>query len=163
MLTVPSSEGDWVPASMIAEVKPGGHYGYTGPKDGKAPDLPLVYLPRGMDNSSGGQVFVDSDRWGPLKAISGSTSRSARARPSSSSATQVDGQPQGAIVPLPGEFASGVHRGRMNPKDGQLYVSGMSGWGSYTPRDGCFQRDPLHRRGRPASRRASTRWRTASS
>ena len=28
----------------------------------------------------------------------------------------------------------------MNPKDGQLYVSGMRGWGSYTPLDGCFQR-----------------------
>ena len=28
----------------------------------------------------------------------------------------------------------------MNPKDGQLYVSGMTGWGSYTPLDGCFQR-----------------------
>ena len=53
---------------------------------------------------------------------------------------QVGDQAQGAIVPIPGEFTSGVHRGRMNPVDGQLYVSGMSGWGSYTPLDGCFQR-----------------------
>ena len=44
------------------------------------------------------------------------------------------------MVPLPGEFLSGVHRARMNPKDGQLYVSGMAGWGTYTPLDGCFQR-----------------------
>ena len=41
---------------------------------------------------------------------------------------------------MPGEFASGSHRGRMNPADGQLYVSGMTGWGSYTPLDGSFQR-----------------------
>jgi azurin len=44
------------------------------------------------------------------------------------------------VVPLPGEFRSGVHRGRFNPRDGQLYVTGMTGWGTYTPDDGCFER-----------------------
>ena len=39
-----------------------------------------------------------------------------------------------------GEFRSGAHRGKFNPRDGQLYVSGLAGWGSYTPDDGCFQR-----------------------
>ena len=38
------------------------------------------------------------------------------------------------------EFRSGVHRGRFHVGDGQLYVTGMQGWGSYTPDDGCFQR-----------------------
>ena len=139
VLTAPSSEGEWVPASMVAEVKPGGHYGYTGPKGNRPPDLPLVYLPRGLDNSSGGQVFADSDRFGPLSRqwihlSYGTGSAFLLLRDA------VDGQPQGAVVPLPGEFASGVHRGRMNPADGQLYVSGMGGWGTYTPLDGCFQR-----------------------
>jgi hypothetical protein len=41
---------------------------------------------------------------------------------------------------MPGEFLSGSHRGRFNPRDGHLYVSGMTGWGTYTPADGCFQR-----------------------
>ena len=50
------------------------------------------------------------------------------------------GQAQGAVVPLPGEFRSGAHRGRFHPADGQLYVTGMQGWGSYTPDDGCFER-----------------------
>jgi azurin len=139
VITSPSSEGEWVPASMIAEVKAGGHYGYGGPKENRPPDLPLVYLPRGVDNSSGGQVFAGSDRFGPLSQqwihlSFGAGTYFLLLRDS------VDGRPQGAVVPLPGEFASGVHRGRMNPKDGQLYVSGMSGWGSYTPADGCFQR-----------------------
>jgi azurin len=53
---------------------------------------------------------------------------------------QVQDQMQGAVVPLPGEFRSGVHRGRFSPIDGQLYVSGMQGWGSYSVDDGCFQR-----------------------
>lgn len=138
-LTVPNSEGDWVPASMVCEVRVGGHYGYQGPRDNKPPDLPLVYLPRGLDNSSGAQALVTSDRWGPLKGQMlhfsyGSGNYFLLLR------EQVDGQPQGAVVPLPGDFRSGVHRGRFNPRDGQLYVSGMGGWGTYTTDDGCFQR-----------------------
>jgi azurin len=53
---------------------------------------------------------------------------------------EVAGQSQGAVVPLVGDFRSGVHRGKFNPIDGQLYVSGLAGWGSYTPDDGCFER-----------------------
>jgi putative heme-binding domain-containing protein len=139
VLTVPNSEGEWVPASMVCEVRPGGHYGYRGPRGGRSPDLSLVYLPRGLDNSSGAQVEVTGDRWGPLKGqlihfSFGAGTHFLLLR------EQVDGQPQGAIVPLPGDFLSGVHRGRFNPADGQLYASGMAGWGTYTSRDGCFQR-----------------------
>jgi len=140
-VTVPSSEGDWVPASMIGLVKPGTrpYFGYGGPKKAQAPDLPMVYLPRGIDNSSGGQIYVSSDRWGPLKDrmihfSHGAGTHFLLLR------DEVDGQPQGAVVPLPGEFLAGAHRGRFNPKDGQLYVTGMGGWGTYTVADGCFQR-----------------------
>jgi putative heme-binding domain-containing protein len=152
-LTVPCSEGEWTPASMVCLVKPrdafaaadasrgpaAPHYGYLGPKNGKPPELPLSYLPRGLDNSSGGQVFVSSDRWGPMQGqlvhlSYGQGSHFLMLR------DEVDGQAQGAIVPLAGEFLSGAHRGRFHPKDGQLYVSGMAGWGTYTDADGCFQR-----------------------
>jgi azurin len=139
VLTVPCSEGEWSAASMICEVRPGGFYGYRGPKGGEPPDLPLVYLPRGLDNSSGGQAFVTGDRWGPLQGqmlhFSFGTGTSFLVL-----REQVDGQPQGAVVPLSTEFLSGAHRGRFNPKDGQLYVSGMSGWGTYTVADGSFDR-----------------------
>jgi putative heme-binding domain-containing protein len=138
-ITVPNSEGDWVPASMICEVRPGGHYGYQGPKAAKAPDVPLVYLPRGLDNSSGGQVTVQGGRFGPLEGQLLHFSYGAGSHFLVLRQT-VDGQPQGAVVPLPGEFRSGVHRGRFNPRDGQLYVTGMTGWGTYTPDDGCFER-----------------------
>jgi azurin len=53
---------------------------------------------------------------------------------------EVAGQMQGAVVPLPGEFISGAHRGRFNPLDGQFYVSGMTGWGTYSLEVGCFHR-----------------------
>ena len=126
-----------VPPETAAAAPP--HFGYGGPRDDQPPSLPLAYLPRGLDNSSGSQVTVPDDRWGPLRGqmihfSSGQGSHFLVLR------DEVAGQPQGAVVPLVGEFRSGAHRGKFNPRDGQLYVSGLAGWGSYTPDDGCFQR-----------------------
>jgi putative heme-binding domain-containing protein len=143
LVTVPCSEGEWTPASMVCEVKPAGkeppYFGYGGPRGGKPPELPLAYLPRGLDNSSGGQVYISSKKWGSLQGQRihlsfGTASHFLLIR------DEVGGQAQGTIVPLVGDFRSGVHRGRFHPKDGQLYVSGMSGWGTYAVEDGCFQR-----------------------
>lgn len=146
-VTLPVSEGEWTPASMVNAVRNATtqspadppHFGYRGPKNGKPPELPLIYLPRGLDNSAGGQAYVENDLFGPLKGqllhfSFGAGSWFVVLR------DEVGGQLQGAVVPMSGDFSSGAHRGRFNPNDGQLYVSGMSGWGSYTPDDGCFQR-----------------------
>src|SRR5262249_2548902 len=108
VITVPNSEGEWIPASMVCEVRPRGPYGYGGPKGGRPPALPLVYLPRGLDNSSAGQVTVPDDRWGPLKGQMVHLSYGAGTH-FLLLRDQVDGQPQGAAVPLPGDFLSGVH------------------------------------------------------
>ena len=141
-LTAPVSEGDSTPASAICEVRQKAGVPPASPPPnfkGLPPALPLVYLPRGLDNSSGGQVYVSSDRWGPfagqLVHLSfGSCSHFLVVR------DEVAGRPQGAVVPLVGDFRSGVHRGRFSPRDGQLYVVGMNGWQSYSLDDGCFQR-----------------------
>src|SRR5262249_51100432 len=89
-ITVPCSEGEWTPASMICLVRPEKesrenksrghkspgqnspatsppHFGYLGPQNGRPPALPFAYLPRGIDNSAGGQTVVSSNRWGPLE------------------------------------------------------------------------------------------------
>ena len=138
-ITVPLSEGDWTPASMVVQVRPGDHYGYPGPKGKEPPALPLVYLPRGLDNSSASQVAVPDDRFGPFKGklIHLSFGLGTHFLLLSD---QVAGQPQGAFVLLPGEFPSGPHRGRFRPQDGQLYVVGSAGWGTYTTDDGCLAR-----------------------
>ncbi|QDU77480.1 Auracyanin-A precursor [Bremerella volcania] len=142
-VTVPCSEGAWTPASMVCLVDPSlkevPHFGYRGPKKGQAPSLPLVYMPRGLDNSSGGQAINSDPRFGPLQnqlihTSFGMGTHFLVLR------DEVDGQAQGAVKPLPGEFRSGAHRAATNPADGQLYVSGMAGWGSYTPDDGCLHR-----------------------
>ncbi|HEY2573903.1 MAG TPA: plastocyanin/azurin family copper-binding protein, partial [Verrucomicrobiaceae bacterium] len=138
-VTTSVQEGDWTPASAICQIKAGSFYGHGGPKNGEVVEPPLAYLPRGIDNSSGGQCFADSDRWGPLGGqlihfSPGAANHFAILR------EEIGGQWQSATIPLPGDFLSGAQQGRINPKDGQLYVSGMFGWGVYAPADGCFQR-----------------------
>jgi hypothetical protein len=131
-------EGEWTPASMICELKRGAHFGYKGPKDGRT-DPPLCYLPRLMDNSTGGQAWVTSERWGPLQGrlLSFSFGRSSMQLVLR---TEVGGVAQGAVTSFPLLFASGAMRGRFHPGDGQLYVSGMKGWVTNAVRDGSFQR-----------------------
>jgi type 1 glutamine amidotransferase len=142
-ITVAPQEGEWTPASQISEVRRGGFYGFGGPQF--APDRPLGYdpplcwIPRHIDNSSGGQVWATSNRWGPLKdqllTLSfGKCSLMLVLR------ENAGGQPQGGVVPMKGRFPSGVIRGRFNPRDGQLYVTGLNGWVTSAVTDGCFSR-----------------------
>ncbi len=135
-----AQEGDWTAASLLAVITPGGHYRHNGPKPGPLGDLPpMLYFPRGVDNSCGGQLFTTSPGWGlptgSLLHLSWGYGAAFLILHET-----IDGQKQGCAVPLPGEFRSGAHRGRFAPHDGQLYVTGSTGWGTYTPDDGCFQR-----------------------
>ena len=132
-------EGNWTPASTIIEVEEGKHYGL--PKEGAQKPIsnPMCFIPRAIDNSTGGFVEITSDRWGPYKGNHVGLSYGAN--------TQYlilrDGKgprPQGATVPLAGEFLSGVVRGAFRPSDGQLYVVGLDGWGDYSLADGNLQR-----------------------
>lgn len=137
---VAPQEGTWTPASMIIEVNDGEFYGL--PKAGDQNTniaTPLCYIPRGLDNSTGGIVQVKGDRWGPLAdrfiGISyGSGSHYLILRDATGP------RPQGATVPLEGDFLAGTMRGAFNPKDGQLYLVGLDGWGDYSTQDGCFHR-----------------------
>lgn len=142
LVTTSVQEGNWTQASQVFAVRSGdtGKYGgFGGPKKGVETLLPLAYFPRGVDNSTGGQCFVDSDRWafpkGTLLSFSFGTGTAQVLFPET-----IDGVMQAASWTLPVEFASGAHRGRFSPKDGQLYVSGMAGWGTYTHADGCLHR-----------------------
>ena len=133
-------EGNWTPASAICDISLGGHFGMGGPKEGERGYVPpLLYLPRGVDHSSGAQAYIDSDQWGPVRGNWVHFSMGA--------ATHflvlrevIDGQSQAAAISLPGEFASGAHRGRFSPYDGHLYVAGSQGWANYGVKDGSLQR-----------------------
>ena len=145
-------EGTWTPASTIVEVEKGRHYGIPHPKNPKPISAPLCFIPRGIDNSVGGFVEITSDRWGPFQGSHvglsyGSSTQYLVLRDAKGP------KPQGATVPLEGEFLSGVVRGAFRESDGQLYVVGLDGWGDYSQKDGCLQRVRyLRKRGAQAFR-----------
>jgi hypothetical protein len=111
-------------------------------------DEPICWLPMNMDNSSGGQVWVKGDQWGPLKdqllfmSYGHCTLFSVMQE-------EVDGVTQAGMVRFPFKFPTGVMRGRSNPRDGQIYVCGLRGWQTDGTRDGGFYRvrydgSPVH-------------------
>lgn len=138
-----TQEGDWTPTSAIFKVADGSFHGYKGPqpKAGKyGYQLPLCFIPRGIDNSPGALIFSPPDsRFGPLAnkilgTAYGYCSHYVVLRET------INGHAQGGVVPLPGEFLSGAHRTAFNPTDGQLYVAGITGWQSYAEKPGSLQR-----------------------
>jgi hypothetical protein len=142
-LTASDNDGHWGPASRINWVEKGGYYGdpYTAhrsplPKDF---DPPLCWIHRSIDNSSGGEVWVTSRKWGPFEGhllhLSYGTCSLFEVLHEN-----VGGRRQGGVVRFPVTFASGVLRGRFHPSDGQLYVAGIRGWSTSGTREGCFQR-----------------------
>ncbi|MDB6004939.1 MAG: putative heme-binding protein [Prosthecobacter sp.] len=144
-LTTSGQEGDWTPASSIFQVELdhnlGAHFGGGGPKNGQPPESVLMYMPRGEDNSASSQAFITSEKWSALKGDGNFVHLSSGGGSAWLVMRQnVKGRWQAASVKISGNFDSGPQCARFNPNDGNLYVNGMQGWGSYTPKDGCFQR-----------------------
>ncbi|QDU92786.1 DUF6797 domain-containing protein [Lignipirellula cremea] len=152
--TVSDNQGPWMPAGKISLIKPGAFLGNMPINDeqtawlkqkhgGQLPDdfeQPLIWMPQELDNSCGGQVWVDDPRFGPL---SGRLIHSSFGKGwlYYLSLQEVGGQTQASIVALPHQWDAGVMRLRVNPHDGQLYGTGLSGWqGPRDGHDGCLQR-----------------------
>jgi len=170
-LTVSDNQGDWMPASKINIVRRGGFYGYVqnltgggGFGDHWAPDggridaskvnppsgfdQPIIWMPQEFDNSSSAQVWVDDKRFGPL---SGHLLHASFGKGWLYYLMLQDVGPvsQAAIVALPFQFDAGLMRAKLNPADGQIYATGLSGWqGPDQGKDGCLQR--LRYTGQPA-------------
>ena len=146
-ITTGDNEGTWTPVCRLNWIQEGGFYGVpplahkaTEPTDY---DRPLCWFPKDVDNSSGGQVWVTSDKWGPWKdrllhlsygtcSLFGVMAQT----------VSFKGQPQiqGGVARFNVDFTSGAMRARFNPKDGQLYVTGLRGWQTTATQNGCFQR-----------------------
>ncbi len=143
VVTAAPQEGEWTPASYIAVVEPGSHFGYKGPKiTPERPlgyDQPLCWIPRREDNSSGGQVWAPAEGWGPLSGLMLHLSYG-QCRILPVLEEQVGDTRQAGLYTLPLDFDSGIMRGRVSPHDGQLYVSGLRGWTTRAVTDGCLQR-----------------------
>jgi glucose/arabinose dehydrogenase len=146
-LTVSDNEGHYMPASKLNLIRTGGFYGMRQSAHGKAPpeeklndyDQPICWLPKSQDNSSGGQAWVTSKQWGPFENHLLFTSYGMGTL-FHVMTEEVDGQVQAGMTPFPLKFPSGTMRGRFNPKDGQLYLTGLRGWQTRGTRDGAFSR-----------------------
>ena len=154
-ITASDNQGQWTPASKINLIQNGGFYGWVPtysipgmwqPDGGKIDikkvvpptefDPPLVWMPQHFDNSSGGEIWVDDLRFGPLSEHLLHTSfgkgwlsylmiQTINNGHSHKSKKPIS---QAAIVNLPFDFNTGIMRGRVNPMDGQVYVTGLQGW-----------------------------------
>ena len=143
--TVSDNQGNWMPASKVSLCEPNGFYGYVQTHATKdwAPDggaldhtkvvppntfdQPLVWMPQDFDNSSGGQLWVDDERWGPLAGRLLHTSFG-KGWLYYMMVQEIDGISQAAIVKLNLDPGTGIHRARVNPADGQVYAAGLNGW-----------------------------------
>jgi hypothetical protein len=102
---------------------------------------PLVWMSkkRGVDNSGGGQAWVTSDKWGPLKDqllhLSYGQSKMYVVLKE-----EKNGQMQGGVAQIPVELSSSAMRARINPRDGQLYTSGLKGWQTNAKGNGGLDR-----------------------
>lgn len=136
-------EGDWQPASGIFEVGNGSFHGHGGPQPALGKygyELPLCFIPRGVDNSSGDAAFLPQDRrLGPLSGRMIGTSFGYAQHYLILREEMKEGV-QGGVMPLPGDFLSGAHRVSFNELDGHLYVAGTDGWQSYAKENGSLQR-----------------------
>ncbi|MCI0746671.1 MAG: hypothetical protein L0Y58_14820 [Verrucomicrobia subdivision 3 bacterium] len=150
-ISISDNQGHWMPASKLNLVKKGGFYGmmqaaHRDPKPSEF-DKPICWLPMGADNSSGGQVWATGGQWGPLEGHMLFTSYG-RGTLLYVMTEEVDGVTQAAMVKLPLKFNTGVMRGRVNPKDGQVYLCGLRGWQTDGLREGGLYR--VRYTGKPA-------------
>jgi hypothetical protein len=141
-VTCSDNEGIWTPVCRLNWVKPGGFYGAMGldHRDTRptAYDPPLCWLPFAIDNSAGGQVWA-GEKFGPLGGELIHLSYG-KCRAFHVLRQEVGGVMQGGVVPLPWRFDSSAMRGRVNPRDGSLWVAGLKGWQTTAARDGALHR-----------------------
>lgn len=144
-VTTSDNEGTWVPTTPINWVDGTSFHGVINSMT--PPDLaekfvpPLMWLSHNdYCNSGGGQVWVSSDKWGPFKGellheSYGKSSLYLVMRQDIANRRQ-----QAGVVKFPLKFTSSVMRARFHPKDGQLYVAGLSEWQSNASRITGFDR-----------------------
>jgi hypothetical protein len=148
-MTATDQQGNFMAECPIVHVKKGGFYGFVlehYPETKTRPREPAIsWLPMDVDNSSGGQVWVSGDRWGPLK---GRLLHTSYGQSKLLLALLDESREQGGVVRFPLQFASGIMRAQFNPVDGQLYCAGLRGWQTTAAKEGCLQR--VRYTGKPA-------------
>ena len=142
-VTAADQQGTWVPSSRVDIVSKGGFYGHIPAHHREVEptsyDGPLTWIPHSVDNSCGGQTWVEGNRWGGLDGHMIHLSYG-KCKAFLVLQENIDGIDQGGVVEIKGRFSSGAMRACFRPQDGQRYVSGLKGWQTSAAKDGCFER-----------------------
>ncbi len=132
MITYSDNEGHWLPTCSLQLIRKGGFHGMkpTAHLHKTVPEefeQPICWIPHAIDNSPGDQIWINSEKWGPLNGKMLLTSYG-KSSLSLVLTENVNGTIQGGTVKLPLRFRSGLIRGRQNRFDDHLYLCGLSVW-----------------------------------
>lgn len=128
-ITASDQQGNFVPSTPIYFVEEGDYYGVPATAHRTvppAPAAPLTWVPHQVDRSSTEQVWITSDRMGPLN---GALVHLSYGKPGIYR-VYYDKNWQGGISPIPIPFMDPLMKGAVNPEDGQLYLAGFQVWDS---------------------------------
>lgn len=133
LITASDQQGHWVPTTPIHWIREGRHYGFRPSTEVIPPSLPITapisWIPHRVVQSATSQVWVDSDKMGPLsgRLVCLDYYRA------NLMLVHIDDEAspvQGAASALSLPVDLPVLKGDMNPDDGWLYLSGFQIWGS---------------------------------
>jgi mono/diheme cytochrome c family protein len=125
-------QGNFVPATPVYLLRPGGYYNVTPTAHGADTTRalpPLVWIPHEVDASGAGEVWVTDGRMGLGRDALVHLSY-ARPGPFRVYVDSTRSAVQGATVALPGVYTTPTLKGREHPRDGQLYLAGFQIWQS---------------------------------
>jgi hypothetical protein len=133
LITASDQQGHWVPTTPIQWVRENRHYGFRPSSEVVPPTLPItppiVWIPHRVVQSATSQVWVDSDKMGPLSGRLVCLDYY-RANLMLVHFDDEDAPIQGAVNGLTLPVDLPVLKGDVNPHDGWLYLSGFQIWGS---------------------------------
>ena len=134
MITSSDQQGHWKPATPIYRIEKGKYFGFQPAKyKDKAVhpasiDPPELWIPHFINQSGATQVWMNGSA--DMGALNGDLIHIGYNRPELFKIYLSDTREQGAVFPLLSGFPAGLLKGRINPNDGRLYVSGFEVWGT---------------------------------
>lgn len=145
-ITTGENEGSWQPCCKINYFEPTsstkGFFGVENARHGVETEFtkPLCYLPMNVDNSGGGQLWVEEGA--KLGIPTGELLHLSYGRSSIYHVLRQkvgEGTYQGGVTKLPIKLGSSAQRAAFHP-DGSMYVCGFRGWQTNAATESAFQR-----------------------
>lgn len=134
IVSVSDQQGNFVPATPIYLADQGDYFGVISSahvKDSitKEARRPLTWIPHHVDRSSISQLWITSDKMGPLNQsmIHFSFGKPGLFTVLMDTVAKVK---QGGVSYVVADYPAPVLKGAINPKDGFVYIAGFNLWGS---------------------------------